>query len=137
MRLVRWMFLLGLTTAAQNNWTAVVVNPATAAWTREAKDPPGSESVVVREDPKTGALDLLVRYPAGHVFAPHWHNANERIVMVEGRLVLRNEGGEKALEAGAFAFLPAKEVQRMSCEGKGRCTFYISWDGPLDFHRVK
>lgn len=137
MQMMRWMVLLGMSLAAQTNWTGVVVDPATAQWRREARDPAGSESVVIREDAKTGALDLLVRYPAGHVFAPHWHSANERIVMVEGRLVLRGEAGEKAVEAGGFAFLPAKDVQRMSCEGKGRCTFYISWDGPLDFHRVK
>ena len=27
------------------------------------------------------------------------------------------------------AFLPAGEVQRLSCVPPGRCRFYVSWDG--------
>jgi len=36
--------------------------------------------------------------------------------------------------SGGFAFLPAREVQRLSCVSKTRCTFYAYWDGKLDFH---
>jgi hypothetical protein len=70
---------------------AMVVNSAQAKWTREAGDPPGAESVVLHEDSQTGATDLFARYPAGHVFRPHWHTANERIVLIEGRLSIGKE----------------------------------------------
>jgi len=79
---------------------------------------------------------LLVRYPAGHVFAPHWHTANERIVLLEGRMSLRQTDGERFLDPGGFAFLPAREPQRLSCVSKTRCTFYVYWDGKLDNHRL-
>ena len=42
----------------------------------------------------------------------------------------------KTLDPG-FAFLPAKEMQNMACVSKSRCTFYILWDGKLDFHRAQ
>lgn len=112
------------------------MNPGEAKWEREAKDPPGAESVTLREDAKTGGLELLVRYPAGHKFAPHWHSANERILLIEGRLSIQVGDVKKTLEPGGYAYLPAKEVQRMACVSDTRCGFYIYWDGKLDFHRA-
>jgi quercetin dioxygenase-like cupin family protein len=126
-------------------WTAslaagqsVTSNLADAKWTHDKGDPPGAESVFLRQDARTGGIELLVRYPAGHVFAPHWHSVNERIVLLEGQLTVRvGADVEKVLEAGAFAFLPAKEVQRMGCTSNTRCTFYIQWDGKLDNHKAE
>jgi quercetin dioxygenase-like cupin family protein len=114
---------------------AIVVNHQTAKWGRDAGDAPGSESVTLRQDPQAGGIELLVRYPAGHVFTPHWHSANERIILLEGRMSLRHADTERFLEPGGYAFLPAKEVQRLACVSKTRCMFYVSWDGKLDFHR--
>jgi quercetin dioxygenase-like cupin family protein len=106
------------------------VNLATAKWVREKN---GSDSVTLRED--ATATEYLVRYPAGHVFAPHWHSVNERIVLIEGRLSLRQGAGpELFLDAGGYAFLPAKEVQRTKCVSTTPCSFYVHWDGKLDFH---
>jgi anti-sigma factor ChrR (cupin superfamily) len=107
----------------------VVVNPGAAKWQVEGG---GSESVVLREDAQTGALELFARYPAGHVFAPHWHSVNERMVLVEGRMSVNNA----TLEPGGFAYLPAKQVQTMSCVSTSRCAFYVSWDGHLDYHKA-
>jgi quercetin dioxygenase-like cupin family protein len=109
----------------------VIANHATAKWVQEG----ASESVTLREDPQTGAVEMLVRYPAGHVFKPHWHTANERMILLEGRMSLRQGSGpETFLEPGGYAFLPAKEVQRSACISKTRCAFYVYWDGKLDFH---
>jgi anti-sigma factor ChrR (cupin superfamily) len=107
----------------------VVVNPGAAKWQVEGG---GSESVILREDAQTGALELFARYPAGHVFAPHWHSVNERMVLVEGRMSVNNT----TLEPGGFAYLPAKQVQTMSCVSTSRCAFYVSWDGHLDYHKA-
>jgi hypothetical protein len=117
--------------------SAVIANLATAKWTHDAGDPPGSENVLLREDPKTGGMELMVRYPGGHVFRPHWHSANERIILIEGRLSLKQPEGEKFLEPGGYAFLPAKEVQRLACVSQTRCTFYVYWDSKLDFNPAR
>jgi len=115
---------------AQSASGPLISNLATAKWDHD-KD---GDSVVLHADEKTGALDLLVRFPAGHVIAPHSHDSNERIIVVEGDLVLREDTGEKVIHAGGYAWLPAKQVQRLSCSSAGRCTFYLSWDGSPKSH---
>jgi hypothetical protein len=70
----------------------------------------------------TGGMDLLVRFPAGHVIPPHFHDSNEHIIVAEGQLRLRQDSGE---------------VQRLSCSSKTRCTFYLSWDGKPESHPAK
>ena len=111
---------------------ATIVNQE-GNWKKE-KD--GSESIILRED--ATATEYMVRYPAGHVFRPHWHSVNERMLLLEGRLSLRQgDGPETILDAGGYAFLPAKEVQRTKCVSTTRCTFYVFWDGKLDFHAAQ
>jgi glyoxylate utilization-related uncharacterized protein len=58
-------------------------------------------------------------------------------VLLEGRLSFRQDDKEKFLDPGGFAFLPAREVQRMACVSKTRCAFYVYWDGKLDNHAAK
>jgi quercetin dioxygenase-like cupin family protein len=116
---------------------AILTNLDTAKWTHDKGDPAGSESAMLREDPKTGGMELLVRFPAGHVIKAHWHDSNERFIVLEGQLTLRQASGDTALNPGGFAFLPAREVQRLSCSSTTRCTFYLSWDGKPQSHAAK
>src|SRR5262245_22223089 len=125
----------GLVLAADSN--AVIANLDSAQWSHEKGDPPGSEGVMLRMDKATGGMELLVRFPAGHVIAPHFHESNERIIVLEGQLTLRQDSGAKEINAGGYAYLPAREVQRLSCSSKTRCTFYLAWDGKPTSHKVK
>jgi quercetin dioxygenase-like cupin family protein len=120
--------------ASQATSEAIVTNLSTANWTHEKGAVAGSEGVMLHADPKTGGMDLLVRFPAGHVIAPHFHDSNERVVVVEGQLTLRREGADATIDTGGFAYLPAREVQRLSCSSKTRCSFYLMWDGKPDSH---
>jgi len=125
--------------SGQTGTEAVITNSATAKWTHDKGDPPGSESVFLREDTQTHGLELLVRFPAGHVITPHWHDCNERIIVLEGKLNLRNGDAKESssLTTGGFAFLPAREVQRLTCSSETRCTFYLAWDGPPKSHAAR
>lgn len=116
---------------------ALIANPADMKWQHDAGDPSGSESIVLRGDPSSDGFELFARYPAGHVFAPHWHSANERIILISGKMSIQAGSATKFLEAGGFAYLPAKEVQKMACVSSTQCTFYVYWDGKLDFHSAK
>ena len=107
----------------------VLTNLDSAKWSHDKGDPPGSESVMLHQDPATGGMELLVRFSAGHVIAPHSHQSNERILVLEGQLTLKQDTGATVLKTGAYAFLPAREVQRLSCSSATRCTFYLAWDG--------
>jgi len=115
---------------------AIVTNLDTAKWTHDKGAP--AESALLHEDPTTGGMELLVRFPSGHVIAPHWHESNERVIVLEGQLTLREESGDNLLlNVGGFAFLPAREIQRLSCTSKTRCTFYLGWDGKPVSHAAK
>lgn len=131
--------VLGAFTAAallicQTNSGAIRVNAAEAKWEHEARDPQGAESVTLREDPATGGMELLVHYPGGHIFKPHWHNSNERIVMLSGKLSMRENGAETFLEPGGYAFLPAKHLQQLVCVSQVTCSYYVAWDGDFRSH---
>jgi quercetin dioxygenase-like cupin family protein len=122
--------LLAQTSANQ----PVISNQKDAAWAPESGTP-GADGALLREDPQTGGLELFVHYPAGHVFAPHWHSANERIILIEGAMSIQVGDLRKELQPGGYAFLPAKQVQTMSCGAASRCGFYVYWDGKLDNHK--
>jgi quercetin dioxygenase-like cupin family protein len=131
-------FALLLLTARLAMPQSVLTNLADAKWVHDKGDPPGVENAFLRQDAQTGGMELLVRVPADHVFAPHWHSVNERIVVLEGKLSVKlGDRAGTSLDAGGFAFLPAKEVQHLACAAESRCTFYIYWDGKLDNHKVQ
>jgi quercetin dioxygenase-like cupin family protein len=122
--------MLGLAVLAFAQTSAVLVpDLATAKWEKD-------DSVLLREDPKTGAMDLLVRYPAGKKLSAHWHSVTERMVLIEGKLAVRiGDGPETTVTPGGVAIVPPKEQHQLSCISSTRCTFYIAWDGKLDTHR--
>ncbi|HXZ13775.1 MAG TPA: DUF4437 domain-containing protein [Candidatus Sulfotelmatobacter sp.] len=114
----------------------IVANLNSAKWEPEGGGSGGAESATLREDPITGGVEVYARYPAGTVFPPHWHSANERMVLLEGRISIRDGAAEKFLDPGGYAFMPAKQIQNISCISKTNCTFYVYWDGKLDFHKA-
>ena len=61
----------------------LLINPGDTKWEPANA---GSESITLREDGKTGATELLAHYSAGYAFPAHWHDANERIILIEGQL---------------------------------------------------
>jgi quercetin dioxygenase-like cupin family protein len=121
-----WLF-------AQSRPAPLIVNAATAQWTHEANDPPGTEAILLRRNAASGSMELMVRFPAGHVIKPHWHDSDERILVLEGRLAIGQEQPAQ-VEAGGYAFLPARQTQYLTCASQTRCTFYLGWDGNAASH---
>jgi hypothetical protein len=33
-------------------------------------------------------MELMVRFPGGHVIKPRWHDSKERLIVLEGRLAI-------------------------------------------------
>ena len=105
----------------QTKSSAVIVSGSDAKWTHEAGDPPETESVLLRMDQTNGSMELLVRFPGGHVFKPHW-------------LAIGQGDQQVQVDAGGYAFLPAREIQYLTCSSKTRCTMYLGWDGKFASH---
>jgi quercetin dioxygenase-like cupin family protein len=123
---------LALATLAFAQTTAIVVpDLATAKWEKD-------DSVLLREDPKTGAMDLLVRYPAGKKLNAHWHSITERMVLLEGRMSVKlGDAAPAEITPGGVIIVPPKQTHQLSCISTTRCTFYVAWDGKLDNHKVE
>jgi quercetin dioxygenase-like cupin family protein len=123
---------LALATLAFAQTTAIVVpDLATAKWEKD-------DSVLLREDPKTGGMDLLVRYPAGKKLNAHWHSITERMVLLEGKMSVKlgDAAATEVVPGGVMIVLP-KQAHQLSCISATRCTFYVAWDGKLDNHKVE
>src|SRR5436853_7144046 len=129
---MRQKFLLGISLLALNivlssqaanggREGGILLNPGDTKWEPANA---GSESIMLREDNKTGATELLARYPGGYMFPAHWHNANERIILIEGQLAFEEDGGKRLLNPGGYAYLPARQIQHLSCISNVRCSFY-------------
>jgi len=72
----------------------------------------GSESVCfARIQPRVAWS--CCRYPSGHVIAPHWHESKSASSCSK-KLTL----GSTLLNTGAYAYLPSREVQRLSCTSR-------------------
>ena len=126
MKIAVWVWL-GALALAQPRAT-IIPNLDAANWIHDPKD--SSDSVVLYEDPKTGAMDLLVRYPAGHKLMPHSHRTNERLILLEGKLSAQlGDASEVTMSPGGLFIAPAGQTHRIACISGNRCTFYIAWGG--------
>jgi hypothetical protein len=130
------MLLGGIGIAASQSATnAIVTNLSTANWTHEKGAEACSEGVMLHAVQKQVAGNCLYDFRAAYVIAPHFYDSNERVIVVEGQLSLRWESGAAAaIDFGGFAFLPAREVQRLSRNSKLRCAFYLKRDDKPDSH---
>ena len=70
-------------------------------------------------------------------FRPTGIVRTRRIVLIEGRLSIEDSDAQRLIEPGGYAYLPATEVQSMTCASQTRCSFYVFWDAALDFHPAK
>jgi quercetin dioxygenase-like cupin family protein len=129
MKLALSLALVTLTFAQTN--AVLVPDLATAKWEKD-------DSVLLREDPKTGAMDLLVRYAAGKKLNAHWHNITERMVLLEGKMSVKlGDAAPTEVSPGGVMIVPPKQTHQLSCISATHCTFYVAWDGKLDNHRVE
>jgi len=108
---------------------AIIVNSREAKFQHDSDDPPGGESLMLKMDKQTGAMEFFARYPAGFAFKPHAHKANERFMLLEGRATVEANGATRDLDPSGFAFFPAGQTHKISCVSASACMWYLAWDG--------
>ena len=92
----------------------IMVTPADIKWGEcPAAIPPGAQCAVVEGDPK--AADALFAYrikcPDGYRIAPHFHPADEHLVVLSGVFNMGlgskfDEGAGRAMPTGSFMVMP-------------------------------
>jgi quercetin dioxygenase-like cupin family protein len=97
--------------------------------------PEGCTIAVLHGDPTKPNADVFLRVPPQYVIPPHWHSSAERMVLVTGQLKVTYQGEAAALlEAGHYAYGPAKKPHQAECMSSDPCTLFIAFEGAVDAH---
>jgi anti-sigma factor ChrR (cupin superfamily) len=98
--------------------------------------PPGAQMAALDGDPSVAGKPYVIRakFPDGYRVAPHWHPADENIVVLSGSFSVGtgdtfNEGTMMALAPGGYAKMP-KEVHHYAM-AKGETVIQIHGTGPF------
>ena len=94
--------------------------------------PPGAEYHLIYEEPKTHAVELVVRMPKGYSLPAHRHTYDETMYVIKGKLVLGFGERTQTVSAGGYAVIPAGTVFTMKVEGFSGAEFIASFNGPFD-----
>lgn len=117
---------------AQGVAVPVVKTASQVDWKASGSLPPGAEYHLLYEDPKTHAVQTMVRFPKGYGLPPHSHTADETILVLKGKLVLELAGKTETLGAGGYAVIPAGTTFSLKAAGFGGADFLAAFNGPFD-----
>lgn len=130
---------LGQETAAKKPMTTRQMKVMTQSDLKWEQDPESKVSIAVLSgNPKTGAYEAFVKFPAGLEIPLHWHTFSNTGVGVSGTLVIEVEGqGPKELSAGTWGNVPGRLRHTTKCKEGADCVFYARQPGKDDIHFVK
>jgi quercetin dioxygenase-like cupin family protein len=95
--------------------------------------PRGCRVTVLRGDPAKPGADLFVQVPAAYRIPPHTHTSAERMVLVTGELEVQYQGRSAVvLQAGQYAYGPAKVPHAARCRSEVPCTLFVAYDSEVD-----
>ncbi|MBV8616165.1 MAG: cupin domain-containing protein [Acetobacteraceae bacterium] len=95
------------------------------------------EISILHESPQE--TELLLRNPKNFHVPRHWHSADETITIIRGTFVLKHDGSEDrvSLDAGSFAWLPAKMIHEAWTKPDEDALLFITADGAFDINWVE
>ena len=117
-----------------------VVRPLSAIKFAADDDVKCLAGVLENGDPASGPSTFILKAPAGCVVAPHYHTAEEQLIVVRGEVSTGMEGmAETVLGAGGFAMMPGKAVHWFTCTAasKDGCVMFVTFDRTYDIVWVK
>ncbi|TRZ44490.1 cupin [Robertkochia solimangrovi] len=95
--------------------------------------PEGIQLAFLQGNPEDKNIDVLFKMPANSKAPNHWHNSQERMVLISGELTVQYEGEEPStLKPGYYAYGPSKKPHTAECGDAGPCILYIAFVAPLD-----
>ena len=100
--------------------------------------PGGNKIAILHIDPTARATELVIWNPPNTHVPRHWHSANEKISIISGTFVMKHDGGGDpvALDAGAFAYMPAKMIHEAWTKPDKDALYFITVDGAWDYNVV-
>lgn len=99
--------------------------------------PGACEIAVLHGDPAKPNSDVVLRVAPGYELPRHKHSSAERMVLVEGDLLVKYDGAEAVtLKPSTYAYGPAGLPHEAKCVSDTRCTLFIAFEGPIDAELV-
>jgi quercetin dioxygenase-like cupin family protein len=97
-----------------------------------------AEIAVLHVNPTTQATEMLIRTPKDTHVPKHWHSANETITIIHGTFIVAHEGESDrvSLDAGSFAYMPARMVHEAWTGPDGEAMYLVTVDGAWDINWV-
>jgi quercetin dioxygenase-like cupin family protein len=113
----------------------VTVKAADVKWAEAKNMPKGVMSCLIHGDPAKGAFVLLMKAPAGTVWQPHTHSADEVVLIQSGEFLISasdkiDEAKASTVDAGGYFSLKAKTPHW--AKAKTDVVFLRYGNGPAD-----
>lgn len=129
--------MLAATLSAQAPKTGIVRQLA------DVKFPPGDgpdclQFVLENGDLKTGPTTAIMKATPKCVVPPHYHTAEEQLIIVKGNVSTGMEGmADTVLGPGGFAMMPSKAPHWFTCTEKEECLMFVTFDRAYDIVWLK
>lgn len=138
----RWAGMLvilfaAMTVSAQAPKTGFTRTLAQVNFPKDDK-PDCLQFAVENGDLKTGPSTAIMKAPPNCVVPPHYHTAEEQLIIVRGEVSTGMEGMTDALLGpGGFAMMASKRVHWFTCTAKEECLMFVTFDRAYDIVWVK
>jgi quercetin dioxygenase-like cupin family protein len=140
---MQWTGLVVLTVAvaiagyAQGSKTGVVRRLSDVRFPGD-DEPKCLQFALENGDLNTGPSTAIMKATPGCVVAPHYHTAEEQLIIVRGGVATGMDGmSDTVLGPGGFAMMPSKRVHWFTCTGKEECLMFVTFDRAYDIVWVK
>jgi quercetin dioxygenase-like cupin family protein len=89
-------------------------------------------------NPDSGPSTFLLKAAPNCVVAPHYHTAEEQLLVVRGDVSTGMEGmRETVLSSGGFAMMASKQTHWFTCKSNDGCLMFVTFDRTYDIVWVK
>lgn len=89
-------------------------------------------------DMKTGPSTAIMKAKPNCVVPPHYHTAEEQLIIVKGNVSTGMEGmQDSVLGPGGFAMMPSKQPHWFTCTAKEECLMFVTFDRAYDIVWLK
>lgn len=120
----------------------VLVTPDAITWGPAPPAlPAGAEIAVLQGDPTKAGLpfSMRVKFPDGYTVAPHWHPADENVLVLQGTLMVGlgeklDQTAAREMAPGSYALMP--KGMRHFAMAKGDTIIQIYGTGPFEINYV-
>jgi quercetin dioxygenase-like cupin family protein len=89
-------------------------------------------------DMKTGPSTAIMKAKPKCVVPPHYHSAEEQLIIVKGNVSTGMEGmQDSVLGPGGFAMMPSKQPHWFTCTAREECLMFVTFDRAYDIVWLK